>query len=102
MNATFIVCTYRRHDYHEYLFVVFFLQSKGPGFKEAVQYCLPKLLMMPVYHCLHYFDLIKVINKEENYFACHSWVIKCQSMLKYSIKQAVDKSAKIWVYQREN
>jgi len=37
-----------------------FFQAKGPGFKEAVQYCLPKLLMMPIYHCLHYFDLIKV------------------------------------------
>lgn len=36
-------------------------KSKGPHFKEAVQYCLPKLLMMPVYHCLHYFDLIKLL-----------------------------------------
>ena len=27
---------------------------------EAVKYCLPKLLMIPMYHCLHYFDLIKV------------------------------------------
>lgn len=38
-----------------------YLKSKGPGFKEAVQYCLPKMLMMPVYHCLHYFDLIKLL-----------------------------------------
>lgn len=38
-----------------------YFKSKGPGFKEAVQYCLPKLLMMPIYQCLHYFDLIKLL-----------------------------------------
>ena len=42
------------------MIITFFPQAKGPGFKEAVQYCLPKMLMMPVHHCLHYFDLIKV------------------------------------------
>ncbi|XP_029189589.2 son of sevenless homolog 1-like [Acropora millepora] len=40
-----------------------YFKSIGPHFKEAVQYCLPKLLMMPVYHCLHYFDLIKLLIK---------------------------------------
>ena len=44
------------------VFFFIFIKSKGPGFKEAVQYCLPKLLMMPIYQCLHYFDLIKVKN----------------------------------------
>ncbi|PFX16973.1 Son of sevenless-like 1 [Stylophora pistillata] len=38
-----------------------YFKAKGPGFKEAVQYCLPKMLMMPVHHCLHYFDLIKLL-----------------------------------------
>jgi len=35
-------------------------QSIGEGFKEAVQYVLPRLLLAPVYHCLHYFELLKV------------------------------------------
>ncbi|XP_048456891.1 son of sevenless homolog 1 [Rhincodon typus] len=37
----------------------FYLQSIGEGFKEAVQYVLPRLLLAPVYHCLHYFELLK-------------------------------------------
>ena len=49
-----------------------FIKSKGPGFKEAVQYCLPKLLMMPIYQCLHYFDLIKVKNLMQL-----KWVLSC-------------------------
>ncbi|XP_070181903.1 son of sevenless homolog 1-like isoform X2 [Littorina saxatilis] len=35
--------------------------SGGPGFKDAMKYVLPKLLMGPVYHCLHYFEVIKAL-----------------------------------------
>ena len=49
------------------MIITFFPQAKGPGFKEAVQYCLPKMLMMPVHHCLHYFDLIKVTASDSYY-----------------------------------
>uniref|UniRef100_A0A673ZGW4 Son of sevenless homolog 1 (Drosophila) n=1 Tax=Salmo trutta TaxID=8032 RepID=A0A673ZGW4_SALTR len=38
----------------------FYLQSICEGFKEAVQYVLPRLLLTPVYHCLHYFEILKV------------------------------------------
>ncbi|EDO41246.1 predicted protein [Nematostella vectensis] len=37
-----------------------YFRSKRPKFKETVQYCLPKLLMTPIYHCMHYFDVLKV------------------------------------------
>lgn len=33
----------------------------GHGFKDAMKYVLPKLLMGPVYHCLHYFEVIKAL-----------------------------------------
>lgn len=36
------------------------LQSICEGFKEAVQYVLPRLLLTPVYHCLHLFEILKV------------------------------------------
>uniref|UniRef100_A0A8C2BFA3 Son of sevenless homolog 1 (Drosophila) n=1 Tax=Cyprinus carpio TaxID=7962 RepID=A0A8C2BFA3_CYPCA len=36
-----------------------YLQSICEGFKEAVQYVLPRLLLTPVYHCLHYFEILK-------------------------------------------
>lgn len=35
-------------------------QSICVGFKEAVQYVLPRLLLTPVYHCLHLFEVLKV------------------------------------------
>lgn len=35
-------------------------QSIAEGFKEAVQYVLPQLMMVPVYHCMHYFELLQV------------------------------------------
>lgn len=38
----------------------FFFQDEGHGFKDAVKYVLPKLLLGPIYHCLHYFEVIKV------------------------------------------
>ncbi|MEJ1269372.1 hypothetical protein NN561_000181 [Cricetulus griseus] len=33
--------------------------SIAEGFKEAVRYVLPRLMLVPVYHCWHYFELLK-------------------------------------------
>lgn len=41
------------------------LQSICEGFKEAVQYVLPRLLLTPVYHCLHHFEILKVKDQRD-------------------------------------
>lgn len=51
MQAT-LICVIMTDD--------FFFQDEGHGFKDAVKYVLPKLLLGPIYHCLHYFEVIKV------------------------------------------
>uniref|UniRef100_A0A8C8EK44 Son of sevenless homolog 2 (Drosophila) n=1 Tax=Oncorhynchus tshawytscha TaxID=74940 RepID=A0A8C8EK44_ONCTS len=38
-------------------------ESIAEGFKEAVQYVLPQLMMVPVYHCLHYFELLQQLQE---------------------------------------
>ncbi|XP_023581920.1 son of sevenless homolog 2 isoform X4 [Trichechus manatus latirostris] len=39
--------------------VALHFQSISDGFKEAVRYVLPRLMLVPVYHCWHYFELLK-------------------------------------------
>ncbi|XP_038144134.1 son of sevenless homolog 1-like isoform X2 [Cyprinodon tularosa] len=40
------------------------LQSICVGFKEAVRYVLPRLLLTPVYHCLHLFETLKQLEEK--------------------------------------
>uniref|UniRef100_A0AAQ5YAR2 Son of sevenless homolog 2 (Drosophila) n=1 Tax=Amphiprion ocellaris TaxID=80972 RepID=A0AAQ5YAR2_AMPOC len=57
-------------DFHEHFnnlmarpTVGLYFQSVAEGFKEAVQYVLPQLMMVPVYHCMHYFELLQQLQE---------------------------------------
>ncbi|XP_068110285.1 son of sevenless homolog 2 isoform X1 [Hyperolius riggenbachi] len=43
--------------------VALHFQSISDGFKEAVRYVLPRLMLVPVYHCLHYFELLELLQE---------------------------------------
>ncbi|XP_066481412.1 son of sevenless homolog 1 isoform X2 [Tiliqua scincoides] len=73
----------------------FYLQSIGDGFKEAVQYVLPRLLLVPVYHCLHYFELLKQLeekSEDEEDKECLKQAITALLNLQSSMERICSKS----------
>uniref|UniRef100_A0AAY4AKB8 Uncharacterized protein n=1 Tax=Denticeps clupeoides TaxID=299321 RepID=A0AAY4AKB8_9TELE len=73
----------------------FYLQSICEGFKEAVQYVLPRLLLAPVYHCLHYFEILKQLeekSKDEEDKECLKQAITALLNLQSSMERICSKN----------
>lgn len=73
----------------------FYLQSIGEGIKEAVHYVLPRLLLSPVYHCLHHFDLLKQLeekSEDEEDKECLKQAITALLNLQSSIERICSKN----------
>uniref|UniRef100_A0A8C1NB37 Son of sevenless homolog 1 (Drosophila) n=1 Tax=Cyprinus carpio TaxID=7962 RepID=A0A8C1NB37_CYPCA len=72
-----------------------YLQSICEGFKEAVQYVLPRLLLTPLYHCLHYFEILKQLeekSEEEEDKECLKQAITALLNLQSSMERICSKS----------
>ncbi|XP_073772001.1 son of sevenless homolog 1 isoform X2 [Danio rerio] len=72
-----------------------YLQSICEGFKEAVQYVLPRLLLTPVYHCLHYFEILKQLeekSEDEEDKECVKQAITALLNLQSSMERICSKS----------
>ncbi|KAM8878172.1 son of sevenless homolog 1 [Spinachia spinachia] len=73
----------------------FHLQSICEGFKEAVQYVLPRLLLTPVYHCLHLFEILKQLeekSEEEEDKECLKQAITALLNLQSSMERICSRS----------
>ncbi|XP_028854735.1 son of sevenless homolog 2 isoform X2 [Denticeps clupeoides] len=69
-------------------------QNVAPGFKDAVQYVLPQLMMVPVYHCLHYFELLQQLqerSKDDDDRECLKQAITALLNLQSSIERIYGK-----------
>uniref|UniRef100_A0A4W5QEB8 Son of sevenless homolog 1 (Drosophila) n=1 Tax=Hucho hucho TaxID=62062 RepID=A0A4W5QEB8_9TELE len=62
------------------------------GFKEAVQYVLPRLLLTPVYHCLHYFEILKEKSEDEEDKECLKQAITALLNLQSSMERICSKN----------
>ncbi|XP_030627559.1 son of sevenless homolog 1 isoform X2 [Chanos chanos] len=72
-----------------------YLQSICEGFKEAVQYVLPRLLLTPVYHCLHHFEILKQLeekSEDEEDKECLKQAITALLNLQSSMERICSKS----------
>ncbi|XP_026130505.1 striatin-like [Carassius auratus] len=72
-----------------------YLQSICEGFKEAVQYVLPRLLLTPLYHCLHYFEILKQLeekSEDEEDKECLKQAITALLNLQSSMERICSKS----------
>ncbi|XP_023807385.1 son of sevenless homolog 2 isoform X2 [Oryzias latipes] len=88
-------------DFHEHFnnlmarsTVGLYFQSVAEGFKEAVQYVLPQLMMVPVYHCLHYFELLQQLqerSKDQDDRECLKQAITALLNLQCSIERSYNK-----------
>lgn len=78
------------------------LEDEGHGFKDAVKYVLPKLLLGPIYHCLHYFEVIKgltnVSQNEDSEFLeqANGLLASLRSVLESKIKNGNLPRTKPW------
>ncbi|KAL4641318.1 hypothetical protein GN956_G11942 [Arapaima gigas] len=74
---------------------VLYLQSIAEGFMEAVQYVLPRLLLNPIYHCLHYFEILKQLeekSEDEEDKECLKQAITALLNLQSSMERICSKS----------
>uniref|UniRef100_A0A6Q2XR33 Son of sevenless homolog 2 (Drosophila) n=1 Tax=Esox lucius TaxID=8010 RepID=A0A6Q2XR33_ESOLU len=74
--------------------VALYFQSVAEGFREAVQYVLPQLMMVPVYHCLHYFELLQQLqerSKDQDDRECLKQAITALLNLQCSVERIYTK-----------
>uniref|UniRef100_A0A672LNS8 Son of sevenless homolog 1-like n=1 Tax=Sinocyclocheilus grahami TaxID=75366 RepID=A0A672LNS8_SINGR len=72
-----------------------YLQSICDGFKEALQYVLPRLLLTPLYHCLHHFEILKQLeekSEDEEDKECLKQAITALLNLQSSMERICSKS----------
>ncbi|XP_053103546.1 son of sevenless homolog 2 [Hemicordylus capensis] len=92
--------------------VALHFQSIADGFKEAVQYVLPRLMMIPVYHCLHYFELLQQLqecSEDEEDCECLKQAITALLNLQCSMERIYNKHSPrrrpgepvFWFYNRQ-
>ncbi|XP_026554560.1 son of sevenless homolog 2 isoform X1 [Pseudonaja textilis] len=92
--------------------VALHFQSIADGFKEAVQYVLPRLMLVPVYHCQHYFELLQQLqecSEDEEDCECLKQAITALLNLQCSMERIYNKHSPrrrpgepvSWFYNRQ-